>query len=228
MKFQESALCHSYLDPIVAKGGNGIEIGASAHNDFGIGNCLNVDFTDDESTIYKLEEIRLCGSAAKVDIVAFGDELPLDDDSVDFVINSHVFEHMPNPIKCLREWWRVTRNNGIIYCVVPLRDSCHADAIRPVVNLGHVVSDFLIDIDAESHELDEGHSTYGHYHTWDLWAFMRMIDFINEFFASMQRLNVNSIFKHDYPLVKFDVLETEERDSKVGNGFTCILKVIKS
>lgn len=39
MKFQESALAHKLLDGL-----NGIEIGGSAHNSFGL-NTRNVDYT---------------------------------------------------------------------------------------------------------------------------------------------------------------------------------------
>ncbi len=115
MKFRESALAHKLLDGL-----NGLEIGGSAHNSFGL-NSRNVDFTK-QMTVFKEEEIRVCGEALPVDIAAPGDQLPLEDSSVDFVINSHVIEHFPDPIKALKEWHRVVRPGGYIYVTAPHKE----------------------------------------------------------------------------------------------------------
>jgi ubiquinone/menaquinone biosynthesis C-methylase UbiE len=56
-----------------------------------------------------------------VDIVSPGDQLPLDDNSVDFVISSHVIEHFPDPIKALKEWYRVVKPGGYLYIIAPRR-----------------------------------------------------------------------------------------------------------
>ncbi len=115
MKFRESALAHQLLDGL-----EGIEIGGSAHNSWGL-NTHNVDQTKD-LTVFKREEIRICGEALPVDIAAPGDELPLEDSSVDFVLNSHVMEHFPDPIKALKEWHRVVRPGGYIYVIAPHKE----------------------------------------------------------------------------------------------------------
>ena len=88
--FPESALAHKWLDPLDVDPGSGVEIGKSAHNDFGMRNCINVDYTDDMTTIFKLDEIRLCGRAAPVDVVAFADTLPFPDNHFNYLLNSHV------------------------------------------------------------------------------------------------------------------------------------------
>ena len=115
MKFKESALAHKLLDGL-----DGIEIGGSAHNGWGL-KTRNVDFTK-EMTAFKQEEIRMCGEALPVDIEAPGDKLPLKDNSVDFVISSHVIEHFPDPIKALKEWHRVVRPGGYIYVTAPHKE----------------------------------------------------------------------------------------------------------
>ena len=51
----ESKLAHQYLDNLI-----GIEIGGSAHNSFGL-NTINVDRHKSMSTVFKLEEEKLCG-----------------------------------------------------------------------------------------------------------------------------------------------------------------------
>ena len=115
MKFKESALAHQLLDGL-----EGLEIGGSAHNSFGL-KTRNVDFTN-ELTSFKQEEIKLCGEALPVDIVSPGDQLPLDDNSVDFVISSHVIEHFPDPIRALKEWYRVVKPGGYLYIIAPHKE----------------------------------------------------------------------------------------------------------
>jgi SAM-dependent methyltransferase len=98
---------------------SGIEIGASAHNDFGL-DAVNVDRFGELDTVYKKEERNLVGWARSVDLVAPGDDLPFADDAVDFVFASHVLEHFPDPIRALEEWRRVART--YVVAVVPHRD----------------------------------------------------------------------------------------------------------
>jgi SAM-dependent methyltransferase len=112
-RFKESLLAHKLLDGL-----EGIEIGGAAHNPFGL-RTRNVDYTDQMDTIFKQAEIKICGEAMPVDIVAPGDDLPLEDNSVDFVISSHVMEHFAEPIKALKEWRRVVRPGGYIFVIAP-------------------------------------------------------------------------------------------------------------
>jgi SAM-dependent methyltransferase len=113
IKFPESALAHKYLDGL-----QGLEIGGSAHNPFGL-KTQNVDYTASLETKYKKFEKSLCGEAMRVDIIAPGDNLPVPDESQDFIISSHVLEHFPDPIKALKEWYRVIKKGGYIFIIVP-------------------------------------------------------------------------------------------------------------
>lgn len=97
----------------------GVEIGASAHNDYGL-RAINIDRYADMDTVYKLEEERLCGWRRAIDLVAPGDDLPLRDATVDFVFASHVIEHIPDPVAALEEWCRVATRRVVV--VVPHRD----------------------------------------------------------------------------------------------------------
>ena len=128
----------------------GIEIGASSHNRFYL-DAINVDrFGGD--TEYKRYERRLALHAAKVDVVAPGDDLPFDDDSQDFVFSSHVVEHFPDPIRALLEWVRVARRYIVV--VVPHRDRT-VDADRPVTPVEELLerhrTGFRSDEDAPTH-----------------------------------------------------------------------------
>lgn len=107
----DSEFVHRYLDGL-----KGIEIGGSAHNDFGL-DAINVDRYGSTDTIYKDEEWRLAGRRRRVDLIAPGEDLPFKDDAVDFVFASHVLEHFPDPIRTLKEWIRVARKYVVL--VVP-------------------------------------------------------------------------------------------------------------
>src|ERR1700693_852391 len=131
MKFKESALAHQLLDGL-----EGLEIGGSAHNSFGL-KTRNVDFTP-ELTPFKQEEIKLCGTSLPVDIVSPGDQLPLEDNSVDFVVSSHVIEHFPDPIKALREWYGVVKPGGYLYIIAPHKERTF-DKERPRSTLAELI-----------------------------------------------------------------------------------------
>lgn len=126
LRRRDSAFVTRYL-----KGLQGIEIGASAHNRYYL-NAINVDRWGGSDTAYKREERKLALHTAKVDVVAPGDDLPFEDDSVDFVFSSHVVEHFPDPIRALGEWIRVARRYVVI--VAPHRERT-VDADRPLTSL---------------------------------------------------------------------------------------------
>jgi SAM-dependent methyltransferase len=67
--------------------------------------------------------------------------LPFHDHSLDYVIASHVLEHVANPVAALAEWVRVVRPGGIIYLVVPDRRVTwdHTRALTPVA---HFLDDY--------------------------------------------------------------------------------------
>lgn len=115
---------------------HGVEIGGSAHNDYGL-DVINVDRWGDEDTIYKAEERRRAGATRAVDVVAPGENLPFADDSYDFVFASHVIEHFPDPVAALREWNRVARRYVLL--VVPHRDRTF-DAGRPLTGADELIA----------------------------------------------------------------------------------------
>ncbi|KAI1709427.1 methyltransferase domain-containing protein [Ditylenchus destructor] len=116
--FKESKLAHWLLDGL-----KGIEVGASAHNPFGL-DTINVDFTNGTS-IFKEDEIKRAGKSVKVDALTYGDclcLLPFPDESQDFVISSHVIEHFYDPIKTIKEWLRVVKPGGYVYIIAPHKE----------------------------------------------------------------------------------------------------------
>ena len=127
----ESALAHRYLDGLT-----GIEIGGSLTNAFGL-QTQNVDFTASSDTPFRQHEMNRIGRTTPVDIVARAEKLPLADGSIDFVLTSHVLEHMHNPIEALREWARVTRPGGFVFAIIPHPDRTF-DKGRPPTTLADI------------------------------------------------------------------------------------------
>jgi SAM-dependent methyltransferase len=128
---RDSKFVTSYLKAL-----RGIEIGASAHNRFYL-DAINVDRWGTLDTPYKRYERSLALHTAKVDIVAEGDDLPFEDDAVDFVFSSHVIEHFPDPIRALYEWVRVARRYVVL--IAPHRDRTF-DADRPLSTVDELLA----------------------------------------------------------------------------------------
>ena len=72
----------------------------------------------------------------------------------DYLLASHVLEHIANPLKALNTWKRVLRPEGILILVVPHRDGTF-DHRRPITTLDHIVDDFRKSVT----EADETHVT---------------------------------------------------------------------
>jgi anaerobic magnesium-protoporphyrin IX monomethyl ester cyclase len=195
--FPESALAHKYCV------GKGLEIGGSAHNPFGL-NTLNVDFTDSMDTTFKKEEVKLCGQALGVDIVANGDDIPLADESQDFVVSSHVIEHFPDPIKALIEWDRLVKPGGIIFMIVPHKERTF-DKEKDCTPLEHLVEDF------RNHNTQSHDDPNGHDHCWVTDTFVELIKYMIE--------NLG---------MQWEIVEVQDIDDKVGNGFTVVIRKIKT
>ena len=68
------------------------------------------------------------------------------DQSMDFVCSSHVFEHLANPLKAIAEWQRVVKNGGIIYIAVPDKRYTF-DRKRGRTPLSHLIDDFNNNVD---------------------------------------------------------------------------------
>ena len=67
-----------------------------------------------------------------------GITLPFSDESQDFVYSSHALEHIPNQRKAIQEWYRVTRESGVIFIIVPHQFLYERKACLPSAwNLDH-------------------------------------------------------------------------------------------
>jgi ubiquinone/menaquinone biosynthesis C-methylase UbiE len=65
-----------------------------------------------------------------------------DDATYDFILASHVLEHLANPLRALEEWKRVLVPDGIVAIVVPHK-SVTFDHRRPFTTFEHIEEDYL-------------------------------------------------------------------------------------
>ncbi len=190
MAFPDSTLAHRLLDGLV-----GIEIGGSSHNPFNLRGALNVDYSASMQTPFKEEERKTSGWALPVDVVAWGDDLPFDDESLDYVVSSHVLEHFYDPIKAIREWLRVVRPGGYVYMVVPHKERT-GDSPRPRTTLAELLERHAGDAPVLPEEQLTAHHS--------VWITADVVELCR--------------------YLGLDVVAQQDVDDKVGNGFTVVVK----
>jgi predicted SAM-dependent methyltransferase len=137
--------------------GAGIEIGAS-HMPIEVDKtCCQVRYVDRLGEVQidekfpELKESQLVPVDVICDVVAEG-LAPFEEGSLDFVIASHLLEHVPNPLGFIKECHRVLRYGGVLYLGVPDKNFTF-DRDRDRTPLHHVVQDFKNDV----RTIDEEH-----------------------------------------------------------------------
>jgi ubiquinone/menaquinone biosynthesis C-methylase UbiE len=156
---------------------------------------INVDYTGSMETAFKKAEIANCGEAMPVDVVAEGDNLPFRDEEYDFVISSHVIEHFFDPIKAIEEWFRVIKPGGYIFIICP-KSRAVPDETRPRTKLQEILDRHSGKMKPEIEGNERGHWT-----VWDLEDMLELCKYM-----------------------KWKVVDFQETDDKVGNGFTVVIK----
>jgi SAM-dependent methyltransferase len=126
-----------------ALSGEGVEIGP-LHNPFPLPRSAHAVYAD------KFDYEKLCEHNADVDpativrpaYVCDTHTLDgIDDHSLDFLVASHVVEHLHNPVKALQTWCRVVKPGAPIVCVVP--DARYTfDLGRPLTSFDHLLWDY--------------------------------------------------------------------------------------
>ncbi len=89
-----------------------------------------------------LEEVDYVGSATQI-----ASSVPVaEHGTFDYIVSSHNFEHLPNPIKFLHGCQKLLKPGGILSMAVPDRRSCF-DYFRPNTQLGDWLDAFVQDRD---------------------------------------------------------------------------------
>jgi SAM-dependent methyltransferase len=61
-----------------------------------------------------------------VDVICDIENIPFKDNSIDYIINIAVLEHVPNPQRVIAEMHRILKQGGKIYCFIPFMQPFHA------------------------------------------------------------------------------------------------------
>lgn len=126
--------------------GHGLEIGA-LHNPARLPPGATVSYVDQ----FDVDELRRRNPEVPADAVVAPDIIcdshrldGVPDGSVDFIVASHVVEHLHNPIAALLDWRRVLVDGGRVVCVVP-DGRFTFDRGRPFTGLQHLLWDYVND-----------------------------------------------------------------------------------
>ena len=207
--FPESRLAHDLLDGL-----EGIEIGPAAHNPFGlktrtVGLSAESDALDYE--YYAQMQREMCGAVAPIDLAADAACLPLEENSVDFVLHSHVWEHLPNPLRALEEWVRVVRPGGYIFAIVPKRDADPLDRDRPLTPLAEWEHHYGKKSTYEDRIAEMQGPARSHYTV----------------FSPELLRSIEAWFNRTHSLSHLEAVAFQETDDKVGNGHGIVWRVRK-
>jgi predicted SAM-dependent methyltransferase len=118
--------------------GRGIEIGALWRK-FPVPQRATVYYVDrlpDENLRRHYAEVP--GPVIAPDVVADAMRLPFPPASLDFVIASHVLEHLPFPLAALRHWYDMLRPGGVLLLKIPDKRYTF-DARRKRTPLPHLI-----------------------------------------------------------------------------------------
>ena len=206
---RHSALAHEILDGL-----EGIEIGPAAHNPFGL-KTRNVGLTREtdprDYEFFERMQLEMCGRVAEIDLPGDAADIPIADASTDFVLHSHVWEHLPNPLAALEEWVRATRAGGFIFAIVPKRDADPPDRDRPITSLAELLHHYERKTVYEDRIAEMKGPARAHYTV----------------FSPTLLREIGSWFNRSHFWARLKEVAFRETDDKVGNGHTIVWQVIK-
>lgn len=194
--------------------GRGIELGAAAHNPFELPDCLKVAPCDGRQSLYPQdfddfnryvsEQMRISDEVAEVDLLGDFQSIDADDGVFDYVVSSHVIEHVPNVFAAYIESARVLRRDGIFFCIFPKRTASIHDAVRPLSTLEDMIEAYEQGVSMGNMPSEDWR---GHYQVFSLQSMLRVVNYLN---------------RHE--LCQWLVECVEETDSKGLNGHTLVLR----
>lgn len=192
----------------------GIELGAAAHNPFDV-NAINVAPALPTEARFDKAQRELCGELAKVDLRGHAADIPVADDSQDFVLSSHVLEHAPDLLSAFLEMTRVVRPGGYIVMIIP-----QPWALAQDTRANSTIADVWRAYD-EAWTFDTAPEDWafggydGHYWKMDCAEFEALV-------GSLYRKNS----RRRWPGLKWELVGKEDPDAKVGNGYWLAWRVI--
>lgn len=205
--FPDHYLAHQLLDGL-----KGIELGASSHNSFHLEGSINVAPADDEE-LWRGEQIKMNSKYAVVDLYGEANNIPLPDNSQDYVISSHSMEHVPDLVGAFIEIARVLKDGGILFMIVPKRGARAEDADRPISTPEDFAKAYNEKWTPDTVPEEVTKAAGGrrqHY-----WVF------------SLESLKEVLLWSTGADYGGWDIIAEEQSDSKAGNGHTLVARLRK-
>jgi predicted SAM-dependent methyltransferase len=114
---------------LIAQDKTGLEIGGPSstgkHFYHSCRTMDNVIFSKHTAWCHHTDEYKFHPyKSGKVLVLDAVDLSSIETQSYDFVFSSHCLEHIANPLKAIKEWLRVIRNNGYLVLIVPEKSVC--------------------------------------------------------------------------------------------------------
>ena len=147
----------------------------------------------------------MCGEYANIDVVGEADNIPLPDASQDYVISSHVVEHLPDPVGAFFEWQRVLKDGGIVFMILPKPDAHAPDRTRPITTPQELLQAHQERYTLASHPY-QAQGRRGHY------------------YVLLPQVVIEAVKGAGLP---WELLEVQDTDDKVKNGWTLVFKITK-
>lgn len=142
----------NYIHTDLFKNKRGVEIGGPtqffSQNIYDVClSCDRVNFSNTtewcqyKSSDYVFENVKL-GQV----IIADATNLKcIPDRKYDFCISSNNLEHIANPIKAMKEFIRITKLDGLLLIIVPMKSKCF-DHKREFTSFDHILNDYETDV----------------------------------------------------------------------------------
>lgn len=111
-----------------------------------------------EASIAQIEDVDLVGPAHRMAELA--EARGMAPGSIDFILSSHNFEHLPDPVRFLQAAMRLLRPGGVLSMAIPDCRVCF-DAVRPPSTAGAMMEAFF-----EAHERPSAQQEYESYSAW--------------------------------------------------------------
>lgn len=174
--------------------GKGAEIGGSSYRRFDL-DTINIAV---KSELYDKVQMDMRQEILPIDIEADASEIPVGNNEFDFVIASHVLEHLFDPIGALFEWERIIKPGGILYLIIPHKERTF-DKGKERTPVSHLIDDYTSD--------NKPKGDMGHVHFW-----------ITEDILALILVMISHLG------FKCDLVDYEDTDTHSGDGFTIILR----
>lgn len=226
---RSSQLANKYLCGL-----NGIEIGGAKHNSFKLNDIKNCDkigaYTNIDFNIEQSDKWGPCHT--DVNLIANGDDLPFKNNTLDYVVSSHMIEHSFDPIKTVNEWLRVIKPGGYIFMIIPHKERT-LDINRNITTVDELIKRHNGTLNITNYGIKDVKMI-------DNKKVGKALESEIQFILNKKNIENLSIIKEDdhhhwsvwdtkafldlAKTNKWNVVDYRDVDDKAGNGFTIVIK----